>query len=145
MDEVHAAFGGDAKTLPALLGGHVEVGAIDFAALKASVEAGKLRLLAVCAENRLDAAPHVPTVTELGYDMPYVSSLGLFVPKATSEDLVRRLEDMVSRVTREAQFVTRMKEMSIQIAYKDAASFRKAVIRDRDNLEVFFREEGLLK
>ena len=140
-----AAFGGDAKTLPALLGGHVEVGAIDFAALKASVEAGKLRLLAVCAENRLDAAPDVPTVIELGYEMPYVSSLGLFVPKGTSEELVRRLEDLVSRVTREPQFAGRMKEMSIQVAFKDAASFRRAVIRDRDNLEMFFREQGLLK
>ena len=35
--------------------------------------------------------------------------------------------------------------MSIQIAFKDAAGLRKAVIRDRDNLEAFFREEGLLK
>jgi len=140
-----AAFGGDAKTLPALLGGHVEVGAIDFAALKPSVEAGKLRLLAVCAENRLDAAPDVPTVIELGYEMPYVSLLGVFVPRATPEELVRRLEAMVSRVTHEPQFRTRMKEMSIQVAFKDAEAYRKAVIRDRDNLEVFFREQGLLK
>ena len=140
-----ASFGGDAKTLPALLGGHVEVGAIDFAALRPSVEAGKIRLLAVCAENRLDAAPDVPTVIELGYEMPYVSALGVFVPKATSEDLVRRIEDMVAKVTKEPQFAARMKEMSIQVAYKDAASYRRAVVRDRDNLEVFFREQGLLK
>jgi tripartite-type tricarboxylate transporter receptor subunit TctC len=140
-----AAFGGDAKTLPALLGGHIEVGAIDFAALKPSVEAGKLRLLAVCAENRLDAAPDVPTVVELGYEMPYVSSLGLFAPKATPDDLVRRLDELVQRVVKEPQFVARMKEMSIQISYKDAAAYRRAVVRDRDNLETFFREEGLLK
>jgi tripartite-type tricarboxylate transporter receptor subunit TctC len=139
------AFGGDAKTLPALLGGHIEVGAVDFAALKPSVQAGKLRLLAVCAETRLDAAPDVPTVIELGYEMPYVSSLGVFVPKATPEDLVHRIEALVATVTREPQFAARMKEMSIQVAYKDSGSSRKAVTRDRDNLEAFFRDQGLYK
>ena len=49
--------------------------------------------------------PTIATVIELGYEMPYVSALGVFVPKATSEDLVRRIEDMVAKVTKEPQFV----------------------------------------
>jgi tripartite-type tricarboxylate transporter receptor subunit TctC len=52
---------------------------------------------------------------------------------------------MVAKVTNEPQFAARMREMSIQVAYRDAASYRRAVVRDRDNLEVFFREQGLLK
>ena len=89
--------------------------------------------------------PTIATLIELGYEMPYVSALGVFVPKATSEDLVRRIEDMAAKVTKEPQFVAHMKEMSIQVAYKDATNYSKAVARDRDNLEVFFREQGLLK
>jgi len=81
----------------------------------------------------------------LGYEMPCVSVLGVFVPRATPEDLMRRIEGMAARVTREPQFAARMKEMSIQVAYKDAANHRKAVVRNRDNLEVFVREQGLLK
>lgn len=143
MDDV--AFGGDSKTLPALLGGHVPVGAIDYAALRASVEAGKIRVLAVCAENRVDFAPDVPTVVELGYDLPYASSLGVFGPKALPEDLVKQLQDLVSRITREPQFANRMREMSIQTSFKDAATYQKAVFRDRDNLISFFKQQGLLK
>lgn len=140
-----APFGGDAKTLPALLGGHVAVGAIDFAALKPSVEAGKIRILAVSTEKRIDAAPDVPTVVELGYDLPYVSSLGLFGPKGLPEDLAAKLDELISRIAKEPQFVNRMKEMSIQIAYKDSATYRSALARDRDNLEAFFKQQGLLK
>ena len=140
-----APFGGDAKTLPALLGGHVQVGAIDFAALKSSVEAGKIRVLAVCTEKRIDLAPDVPTVLELGYDLPYVSSLGLFGPKALPDDVTRRLDELMARISREAKFVNRMKEMSIQIAYKDAATYRQALARDRDNLEAFFTQQGMYK
>lgn len=140
-----APFGGDAKTLPALLGGHVQVGAIDFAALKASVEAGKIRVLAVCTEKRIDLAPDIPTVLELGYELPYVSSLGLFGPKDLPESVARRLDELVSKIVAEPKFAGRAKEMSIQVAYKDSASYRPALARDRDNLEAFFTQQGMYK
>ena len=140
-----AAFGGDAKTLPALLGGHVQVGAIDYSALRASVEAGKLRVLAVCTESRVDFLPNVPTVQELGYPLPYVSSLGLFGPKALPADLVKKLEELVAKVTKEPEFAAKMKGLTIQTAFKDSATYQQAVLRDRDNLETFFREQGLYK
>ena len=143
IDDV--AFGGDSKTLPALLGGHVPVGAIDYAALRASVDAKKIRVLAVCAENRVDFAPDVPTVVELGYELPYASALGVFGPKGLPEDLVKQLQDLVGRITKEPQFVSRMRDMSIQTNFKDAASYQKAVFRDRDNLTGFFKQQGLLK
>ena len=143
IDDV--AFGGDSKTLPALLGGHVPVGAIDYAALRASVDAKKIRVLAVCAENRVDFAPDVPTVVELGYELPYASALGVFGPKGLPEDLVKQLQDLVGRITKEPQFVSRMRDMSIQTNFKDAATYQKAVFRDRDNLMGFFKQQGLLK
>jgi len=140
-----AAFGGDAKTLPALLGGHVQVGAIDYSALRSSVEAGRLRVLAVCTENRVDFLPNVPTVKELGYPLPYVSSLGVFGPKALPADLVKKLEDLVAKVTKEPDFIAKMKGLTIQTSFKDSATYQQAVLRDRDNLETFFREQGLYK
>ena len=140
-----AAFGGDAKTLPALLGGHVQVGAIDYSALRSSVEAGKLRVLAVCSENRVDFLPSVPTVQELGYPLPYVSSLGLFGPKSLPAEIVKKLDDLVSKITKEPEFIGKMKGLSIQTSYKDSATYQAAVLRDRDNLETFFREQGLYK
>ena len=143
IDDV--AFGGDSKTLPALLGGHVPVGAIDYAALRASVDAKKIRVLAVCAENRVDFAPDVPTVVELGYELPYASALGLFGPKGLPEDLIKQLQDLVGRITKEPQFISRMRDMSIQPSFKDAATYQKAVFRDRDNLIGFFKQQGLLK
>lgn len=143
MDDV--AFGGDSKTLPALLGGHVQVGAIDYSALRTSVEAGKIRVLAVCAENRVDFAPNVPTVVELGYELPYASTLGVFGPKALPENLVRELEALVARITKEPQFIKKMRDMSIQSSFKDSATYQKAVFRDRDNLFTFFKEQGLYK
>jgi tripartite-type tricarboxylate transporter receptor subunit TctC len=138
-------YAGDATTLPALLGGHIQVGAIDYSAMRPSVEAGKIRVLAVCAEKRLDLAPDIPTVIELGYEMPYDSSLGLFGPKGLPEGLVKEIQDLVGTITKEPQFIDRMRDMSIQVAFRDAATYQKVVFRDRDNLENFFRQQGLYK
>lgn len=143
LDDV--PFGGDAKTLPALLGEHVLVGAIDYAALKPSVESGKIRVLAVCTEKRIDLAPDVPTVLELGYDLPYVSSLGLFGPKALPEAVAKKLDELVAKIVKEPKFAQRMKDMSIQVSYKDGATYRLALVRDRDNLESFFTQQGMYK
>ena len=140
-----AAFGGDSKTLPAILGGHVQVGAIDYSAIRPSVEAGKIRVLAVCTASRVDFLPNVPTVVELGYQLPYVSALGVFGPKALPADVVKRLDATVARILKEPQFIEKMRSMTVQPLYMDSAAYQKVVLRNRDDLESFFRQQGMYK
>ena len=140
-----AAFGGDAKTLPALLGGHVQVAAIDYSAIRPSVEAGKIRVLAVCTAGRVDFLPEVPTVLELGYPLPYVSALGVFGPKALPSDLVNQLDATIATILKEPQFVERMRTLTVQPLYMNSASYQKVVLRNRDDLETFFRQQGMYK
>jgi len=140
-----ASFGGDAKTLPAILGGHVQVGAIDYSAIRPSVEAGKIRVLAVCTPKRVDFLPDVPTVLELGYPLPYVSALGVFGPKGLPEDVVAKLDSTIAKIVKEPQFIERMKTLTIQPFYLDANAYQKVVMENRDNLENFFSQQGLYK
>ena len=138
----NVAFGSDNKTLPALLGGHVEVAAIDYSVLKGFIEAGKVRALATCTEQRTEYLPDVPTVRELGYELPYVSALGLFGPPGLPADVVERLDGLVAKVTGEAAFQQRMRELNILTLYKDAATYAESLVRDHHNLERFFTAQG---
>ena len=52
---------------------------------------------------------------------------------------------LVARITKEPQFIKKMRDMSIQSSFKDSATYQKAVFRDRDNLFTFFKEQGLYK
>ena len=58
---------------------------------------------------------------------------------------MKDLQDLVSKITKEPQFTSRMRDMSIQPSFKDAATYQAAVFRDRDNLLGFFKQQGLLK
>jgi len=138
--------GGDAETTPALLGGHIPVGAIDYSAIKSLVDAKKLKVLAVCTNKRVDFAPNVPTVVELGYELPYVSILGLFGPKETPDEIVKKIDDAVSMASQDQAFKTRLRDsICIQPTYEDIATYRKSLVRYKASMSAFFKEEGLVK
>ena len=138
--------GGDAETTPALLGGHVSVAAIDYSAIKSLVDAKKLRPLAVCANKRLDFAPNVPTVIELGYELPYVSILGLFGPKEMPDEFVKKIDEAVGKASQEQSFVTKLRDsICIQPTYEDTSTYRKSLARYKASMSSFFKEEGMVK
>ncbi len=72
--------GGDA--MAQLLGGHVPVLSSSMSELVAQVDAGKIRVLAVSSESKLDRLPGVPTWKELGIDLSIYHWRGLFGPPA---------------------------------------------------------------
>ena len=123
----------------------MQVGAIDYSAIRPSVEAGRIRVLAVCTPKRVDFLPEVPTVLELGYPLPYVSALGLFGPKALPADIVAKLDSTVAEIVKEPQFIERMKTLTIQPYYLNSTEYQRIVMQNRDNLENFFSQQGLYK
>lgn len=74
-------------------GGHVDLGFADVPAMKAMIDAGNLRLLAIMGSERLEDYKDVPTLKELGYDVevstprPVIAPKGM--PKAVFDSLVR--------------------------------------------------------
>jgi len=143
---VDVPFGGDAETLPGILGGHVPVGGIDYSAIKSLVDAKKLRVLAVCTEKRVDFAPNVPTVVELGYELPYVSLLGLFGPKEMPDELVRKIDEVVRKISGEEAFRTKLRDsICIQPTYQETVTYQKSLIKYKGSIHAFFKQEGLVK
>ncbi|AXK80719.1 tripartite tricarboxylate transporter substrate binding protein [Pseudolabrys taiwanensis] len=58
---------------------------------------GKLRPLAVTSAKRLESAPDVPTIAELGYpDYNYVTFYGLAAPKNTPQPIIERLNKEIN-------------------------------------------------
>lgn len=63
------------------------------------IKAGKLRALAVTSARRLDDLPDVPTMAEAGFpDVKVELWSGLFVPKATPQPVVAKLEAAMQKI-----------------------------------------------
>lgn len=84
----YVAFEGGGEALTALLGGHVQVMTGDASEALAHVEAGKIRILAVMADKRLDGAlKNIPTAKEQGFDISWPIIRGFYMgPKVSDAD-----------------------------------------------------------
>ena len=142
---VDVPFDGDSKIVPAILGGHVPVGTPAFPAIKSLLDAKKVKVLTLCIERRADFAPEIPTVVELGYKLAFVSYLGVFGPKGLPDEVVKKLDEVVRKISEEKDFRTKINNMGTQLNYETTSSFEKSLTRYRENLQSFFKEEGLVK
>ena len=92
-DMAHVAYKGEAPMVQDLLGGQVRIGMGSLLSLKAHVDAGKLRALAVTGPRRVPLLPEVPTFTEAGYPQDALSIVGWLAiagPKAMPADVARQ-------------------------------------------------------
>lgn len=84
----YVAFEGGGEALTALLGGHVQVVSGDASEAESQIEGGKIRVLAVLADERLPGKlAGVPTAKEQGFDIAWPIIRGFYMgPKVSDAD-----------------------------------------------------------
>ncbi len=142
---VDVPYDGDATMIPALLGGHIPIATPIFPIIKSLVDAKKLKILAVVNDKRLAAAPDIPSLYELGYRTPLYAYGGLFAPKGTPDEIVKKLDETVRQASADKDLQARAKNMDLLLTYEDTATFEKSIRQYKEMLHAFFVEEGLIK
>lgn len=128
----HVPFLGAAPAAVALLGGHVDALAVSPGEVAPHVAAGKMRTLAVMADQRVGGLfEKVPTLKERGIDLSIGVWRGLAVPRATPPDIVATLGTVAARTADDAAFREVLAKANLGWAYADAAAFQKVIDRDR--------------
>ena len=84
-------FDSGGEQLAALLGGHIGATIAEVQEVRGQVDAGKVRILAVATEQRLDGLPEVPTLKEKGWNVVVPKFRGLVVKKGTPPEAVNYL------------------------------------------------------
>ena len=93
IDMVGVPFKGGGPAATALLAGQVDMMFEQTGAALPSIQAGKLRAIAVTSSMRLSSLPDVPTFTEAGYPQVTVSNwMGYVAPKGTPPTIVAKLQ-----------------------------------------------------
>ncbi len=101
----HIPYSGGANPVVVdLLGGHIDAVAVSPAEVGTHVEAGKLKILGIASEERLDKFPEVPTYKEQGIDLVLGTWRGLAVPKDTPDDVFAILEEKFVEAANDPKF-----------------------------------------
>ena len=119
---IHVPFKGGTEALTALLGGHVEFGALTSEFIP-SVKAGQTRLLATAGDSRSPKFAAVPTLKELGYDFVSDAVYAIVCPSSLSPDIVKQLEAAFAKAAKNEQYMTILDNLDLVPLSYDGMKF----------------------
>jgi len=128
----HIPFSGGGPSVTALLGGHVNAVSVSPPEGISHVQAGKLKILALFSEKRLEMFPDVPTVKEQGIDFAMGMWRGLIAPKGTPPDVIKKLHDAFKRGMDDPVFLKNAKDMAVNLHYLGPEAFGKLMAADHE-------------
>ena len=139
----HVGYDGANGAITDLLGGHIDAVAVSYAEVNSFVQSGDLKVLAVLANDRLEAIPDVPTAKECGYDAVLGTWRGIAVPASTPDETVAKLYEIFSNAANSDAFKEFMTNTNNVIDIMDGASFTKLIADQLDMYTGLVADLGL--
>lgn len=102
-------FEGGSEAIAAALGGHVDVAHTNPGPVIGHVQAGKMRILAVASEKRLDVLPDVPTYRDQGVDLVLFQWRGVAMRAGAPQPVVDKLVAVMQQAAATPEFKEYMK------------------------------------
>jgi tripartite-type tricarboxylate transporter receptor subunit TctC len=130
---IHVPYKGNTSgVLTDVIAGHVDLSFIQFSAVHELQQSGKLRVLAVATDKRLESLPDVPTMAEAG--LPEVVSEtwnAISAPPKTPAPIVGKLNAAINETLREPDVEARFRDLQVLVGGGGAAATRKFVADQR--------------
>jgi len=142
VDMALVPFLGDTPAVNALLGGHVTSLLYPYSgAVAAQAQAGKLRMLAVAARERIRSLPEVPTIAEAGYkDIEVDIWFGLMAPATTPTDKLAQIATWLTSALQAPEIKSKLVGLDYDPVGLCGAEFRTLVRKQYDDYGRVIRE-----
>ena len=143
IDIVHVPYKGAGPAVIDMVGGQVQMG---FTALPSSIQharSGKLRPIAVTSVKRSDAAPELPTFTELGYPaLDLVVWYAALFPARTPPEVVAKMSAEINRAVSAADIKARLLEQGVESVGTTPDQLAKFMLSESARYGKIIRDTG---
>ena len=119
----HVPFQGDAPGVQALMGGHIDM----YMSIFSNVPRYELNAIAILADERVAAAPDLPTAIEEGFETTASWWGGLFAPKGLPDDVRATLESACAETAQSDAFAETLANLGSFPRFLDSAAVRDEV------------------
>jgi tripartite-type tricarboxylate transporter receptor subunit TctC len=126
IEWLHVPYRGVAETTTALLSGQVDAVA-DSSGWAPHVDAGRMRILAIWANERAKRFPDAPTIKELGHDIGGIAPYGLAGPKGMDPAVVRVLHDAFKKAMFDPAHLAALQRFDMPTLYMAGEDFQRWV------------------
>ncbi|RYY91422.1 MAG: tripartite tricarboxylate transporter substrate binding protein, partial [Comamonadaceae bacterium] len=125
---LHVPYKGAADSMNALLGGQVDSAFGAYEEMKAMIDAGRVRPLALFSKSRMPQLPNVPTMTEVGVPVALDNMKGLMGPAGMPANVVRYLHDSFRKAMQTTEWKDYVAKSGLTQDYADGAAWQKEVV-----------------
>ena len=144
IDLLSVPYKGNAQALTDLRGGQIQILFGDIALMLPHVRAGAVKALAVSSATRSAAIPEMPTLSEAGvagYEL--VGFIAAFAPAKTPDPIVRSLNEEMTKILRDKEFVDSLVAMGIDAAPTTPDGLREWVVSETRKWGELARAAGI--
>jgi tripartite-type tricarboxylate transporter receptor subunit TctC len=107
ISTTHIPYTGDPLAIQALLSDQVDVYVGSLTLALPHAQAGKLRVLGVFDDKRLEQLPAVPTLKETGHDLNAYAWYCLVAPAGTPDPVIQKLNRTINEILQDKDFAER--------------------------------------
>lgn len=129
---LHVPYRGAADAMTALLGGQVDSAFGAYEEMKAVIDAGRVRPLALFSRTRLPSLPEVPTMLDLGVPVALDNMKGLMGPAGLPDPVRRYLHDAFRKAMQTSEWKDYVAKSGLTQDYAEGPAFQKEVVEAYD-------------
>ena len=138
-------YPGGGPALTAIAGGHIDAAATNPGNVKPMIDAGKVRVIAVSSDKRLEDFPDVPTYKEKGWDVVRYQWRGIMVKAGTPRPVVDRLASAIQKAQQSPVWKTYLQQVAQLDGFQGPEAFKAQLLQDIKETEAVKKKLGLVE
>ena len=139
----HIPFKGTSESVPALLGGHVDLAFSAYPSLSGAVGSKSITLLATNGAKRSAMAPDVPAVAEFIPGFAFAPTIGVFARVGTPPAMMQKIADEVAAIVKEPEIIKQFATAGIEPAGGGPAEYAAELKREDERVAKTVAAAGL--
>jgi tripartite-type tricarboxylate transporter receptor subunit TctC len=130
----HVPFKGTGQSVPALIGGQVEVLFSALPSLSGFVKAGQVKLLANNAAQRSSQEPNVPAIAETIPGFDFAPIVGVLAATGTPASAIERISAEMAHIAKMPEVIQTLNNAGIEPIGGGPADYGRAIIGENERL-----------
>ena len=143
LDSVHVPFKGGGPAMTALVGGQIDMYFGNAAEIIPHAESGKVRILGVATDKRMQQLPNVPTISELYPNFSLNSWNGFLAPAKTPPAIVNKLAQQVIAAARDPAIVAQLTKLGIEANGTTPQEFVAQIAREQPQFDAAIKAANM--
>ncbi|MDB5929380.1 MAG: hypothetical protein JWR60_1087 [Polaromonas sp.] len=139
----HVPFKGSGQSVPALIGGQVDVLFSALPSLVGFVKAGQVKLLASNAASRSSQEPNVPALAETIPGFDFAPIVGVLAATGTPAGTIERISAEMAQVAKMPELIQTLNKAGIDPIGAGPADYNKAILAENERLSKAIAVAGI--